>query len=199
MKTQPKDAGQEELLKEITALLTKENIPYMITGSVSVIFYGRPRASHDIDFIIEGSLKDLAKIQNAFGKLPHKEFIADQHLIETALLNKMQFNVLHLPTMLKLDFWILQDTKFDKERFKRKKMIDIFGQQMSFASPEDTILIKLLWYKESKIEKHLIDAAFIYQLQSKGLEHEYLNKWAKKHKTVKLLEELEIINLVEHY
>lgn len=199
MQKQSKDLGQEELLKEITSLLTKEKIPYMITGSVSVIFYGRPRASHDIDFIIEGKLKDVAKIKKAFGELPHKEFITDPHLIETAIQNKMQFNVLHLPTMLKLDFWILQDTKFDKERFKRMKLIDVFGQQMSFSSPEDTILIKLLWYKESKIEKHLIDAAFVYQLQSEGLDYKYLNKWVKKHKTVKLLKELGTIDLVEHY
>jgi hypothetical protein len=199
MREQSKDPGQEELLKEITTLLTKEKIPYMITGSVSVIFYGRPRASHDIDFIIEASSNDLLKIQTAFEKLPHKEFITDPYLIETAIENKMQFNVLHLPTMLKLDFWILQDTEFDKERFKRKKFIDIFGQKMAFASPEDTILIKLLWYKESKIEKHLIDAAFVYQLQKESLDHRYLDKWVKKQKTVKTLNELENIDLVEHY
>lgn len=199
MQKQSKDPGQEELLKDITALLTKEKIPYMITGSVTVIFYGRPRASHDIDFIIEAKKGDLPKIQKAFAKLPHNEFIADPHLIKTAITNKRQFNVLHLPTMLKLDFWILQDTEFDKERFKRKKFIDIFGQKMSFASPEDTILIKLLWYKDTKIEKHFIDAAFVYQLQSQGLDYKYLEKWIKKHKTVKVFKELATIDLVEHY
>jgi hypothetical protein len=199
MQKQPKDPGQEELLKEITNLLTKEKIPYMITGSVSVIFYGRPRASHDIDFIIEGKLKDVPKIQNAFAKLPHREFIADPNLIETAIANRQQFNVLHLPTMLKLDFWILQDNKFDRERFKRKNYVKIFDQKMSFASPEDTILIKLLWYKESKIEKHLIDAAFVYQLQKEQLDDAYLNKWVKIQKTENILKELEKIDLVEHY
>ena len=52
------DIGQEELLKEITSFLHKANIPYMVTGSLSIIFYGRPRASHDIDFVVEAEDKD---------------------------------------------------------------------------------------------------------------------------------------------
>ncbi len=194
-----KDIGQEELLKEITALLYKAQIPYMITGSVGVIYYGRPRASHDIDFVVEAHEQDIDRIQKAFLSLPHKEFIVDTYWMEEAIHKKLQFNVLHLPTMLKLDFWLLKDEQFDQERFKRRKHIRVFGQEMTFASPEDTILIKLLWYKESDIEKHLIDAAFVYQIQKKSLDQIYLEEWAKKHKTTSLLEEIAEINLENHY
>src|SRR5579872_3844345 len=167
MKQQP-NTGQEELLKEITALLNGTNIPYMITGSVSVIFYGRPRASHDIDFVVEVSQENLFKVKEAFLSLPHKEFLVDTMQIEHAIGNVGQFNVLHLPTMLKLDFWLLTSDAFDKERFARRQKMQVFGQEMLFASAEDTILKKLLWYKDSKIEKHLIDAAFVYQIQEKN-------------------------------
>lgn len=194
-----KDIGQEELLKEITSLLQKAQIPYMITGSVGVIYYGRPRASHDIDFVVEAKDVDVPRIKKAFSSLPHKEFIVDTDWMEEAILRKLQFNVLHLPTMLKLDFWLLTDERFDQERFKRKKHIRVFGQEMTFASPEDTILKKLLWYKESHIEKHLIDAAFVYQIQRESLDQTYLKDWAKKHKTIKLLEEIATIDLEQHY
>lgn len=194
-----KQTLQEQLLKDITSLLANASIPYMVTGSLSVILYGRPRASHDIDFIIEAEEKDIDNIIQVFLSLPHNEFIVQSSLIEDAVMHKSMFNVLHLPTMLKLDFFLLKNEEFDKSRFKRRKTIVLFGQSMIFASPEDTILIKLLWYKDSKIEKHLIDAAFVYQVQEEDLDKTYLKKWAKKHKTVGILKELVLINLEQHY
>lgn len=47
------ETGQLELLKKISVFLETHQIPYMITGAWSAIFYGRPRASHDIDFVVE--------------------------------------------------------------------------------------------------------------------------------------------------
>lgn len=61
-------------------------------------------------------------------------------------------------------------------------------KQERHKTAEDTILIKLLWYQESKIEKHLIDAAFVYQIQEKNLDIAYLNKWSKKTKNNKTSE-----------
>lgn len=199
MKKPSKDIGQEQLLKEIASFLKKAHVSYMVTGSVSVIFYGRPRASHDIDFVLEAEERDIPSLIAAFSKLPHHEFILDSDLIKDAVVHKGMFNLLHLPTMLKLDFWFLNNTPFDKERFKRRKEIRVFGQIITFASPEDTILKKLLWYQQSKIEKHLIDAAFVYQIQRENLDMVYMNRWTKKQKTTKLLEELASIDLEQHY
>ena len=190
--------AQEQLLKSITKLLQKSKISYMVTGALSVIFYGRPRASHDIDFVIEAKIKDIEKVKKALSSLSH-DFLIQEDQIEDAIINNYSFNILHLPTMLKLDFFLLKDDEFDKSRFQRRKNLNVFGQMMNFASVEDTILIKLLWYQDIKIEKHLIDAAFVYQIQDKNLDKPYLSKWAKKHKTSDLLEELKLIDLENHY
>lgn len=192
------ETDQGALLKEITSFLEKNKIPYMLTGAWSVIFYGRPRASHDIDFVVEVYKKDLNKIIESFKKLPH-EFLVQTELIKDAILTKSQFNILHLPSVLKLDFWILSDDVFDKTRFLRRQKEKILGQYMYVASAEDTILKKLLWYKESKIEKHLIDAAFVYRIQRKRLDEVYLKKWARKQNTIKLLKELASIDLEQYY
>lgn len=190
---------QEQLLKDIADLLNHAHIPYMVTGSLSVIRYGRIRASHDIDFILEASSADRQKVSEAFASLPRKEFIVDPIQVESAVGDTTQFNIFHLPTGLKLDFWLLKNTPFDKERFKRRKNLPLYGTKIVFASPEDTILKKLLWYKESKIEKHLIDAAFVYQIQKGNLDMKYLADWARKQKTEKLLHEISVIDLEEHY
>lgn len=193
------NTGQEQLLKKITSLLQKADIPYMITGAISVIFYGRPRASHDIDFVVEAKPDDTSRVIQAFSSLPHNEFLVDSRAIREAILQKFVFQVLHLPTMLKFDFFLLKNTEFDKTRFKRRKIVDVFGEKIVFASPEDTILIKLLWYKDTKIEKHLVDAAFVYQIQKKNLDETYLINWTKKQNTAQLLKGLNEINLEEYY
>lgn len=198
MKKKIKDEGQEKLLREITSLLQKEDIPYMVTGALSVIFYGRPRASHDIDFVIEAQREDIDRVKKAFSSLS-QEFLIQEEAIEEAIIEKLSFNVLHLPTMLKLDFFLLRNSDFDKSRFARRKTFTVFGQKMVFASPEDTILIKLLWYKESTIEKHLVDAAFIYQIQEDKLDRNYMENWVRKQETLKLFNELGKINLEQHY
>ena len=51
---------------------------------------------------------------------------------------------------------------------------------MAMATAEDTILQKLIWYEMGEIEKHLIDAAFVYQIQRKNLDEKYLKFWIKK-------------------
>ena len=192
------ETDQGVLLKDITSFLEKNKIPYMITGAWSVIFYGRPRASHDIDFVVEIDKKDLNKIIRSFKRLPH-EFLVQTEQIRDAVLQKGMFNIFHLPSVLKLDFWILDDNLFNKIRFSRRQKEKILDQYMYIATAEDTILKKLLWYKESKIEKHLVDAAFVYRIQRKRLDEVYLKKWAKKQNTVKLLKELTAIDLEQYY
>lgn len=173
------DNDQTKLLKDISAFLSVNKITYMVTGAWSVIFYGLPRASHDIDFVIELHKADLSRIINVFGKLPG-EFLIELDSITEAVNNKSMFQVLHLPTMLKFDFWLLTDEEFDKSRFKRRQRVKVLDQIMEMASKEDTIIQKLRWYKEGKIEKHLIDAAFVYQIQKENLDKKYLNFWVKK-------------------
>lgn len=188
----------EQLLKRITGVLDKAGVPYMITGALSVIFYGRPRASHDIDLVIEAQKKDFPKIKQAFSSLI-EEFLVDIEAIGDAIAQKQSFNIVHLQSLLKIDFWLLKDEEYDKKRFERRKKIKVFGREMYFSTPEDTILIKLLWYKQTKIEKHLIDAAFVYRVQEKKLDKGYLEEWASEQKTRRILGSLKNIDLSLHY
>lgn len=188
---------QAELLKIITSFLEKSKISYMITGAWSVIYYGRPRASHDIDFVVELKKEDTSKVLKAIDSLP-EEFCAQKGAIEEAIKKRGMFNIFHLPTALKMDFWLLTDDEFDKSRFSRRKKVKILGQEMEIATAEDTTIQKLRWYQEAKIEKHLIDAAFVYQIQNKNLDKSYLKKWAKKLKIEKDYQALGKIDLEKY-
>lgn len=191
------ETDQGDLLKEIALFLDKNKIPYMLTGAWSVVYYGRPRASHDIDFIVEISKEDTDKVIKNLRTLS-SEFLFQEEAVIEAVESKGMFNVIHLPTYLKLDFWLLKDNKFDRQRFSRREKVKLLNQFMYISSPEDTILKKLLWYKEAQIEKHLVDAAFVYQIQKDQLDMKYINKWVKKLKIGNMFEELKEIDLEKY-
>lgn len=190
------EKDQAELLKIISFFLEKHKIPYMLTGALTVIYYGRPRASHDLDFVVEISKKDLKHVVNSFKRLS-SEYLVQEDSIEDAVTKKTMFNILYLPFYTKLDFWLLTDDPFDKKRFKRRKKVKLLGKIMSISTPEDTIIQKLLWYEEAQIEKHIVDAAFTYKIQEKNLDKNYLNRWINKLKLThfyKLLDKIELEN-----
>lgn len=162
-----------------------------------LFFYGRPRASHDIDFVVEIPIEKVDIILRALEILP-EDFLIQAESVNEAVKNKSMFSVIHLPTMLKLDFWILTNQEFDQSRFKRRKKVKILKQSMEMATAEDTILQKLIWYKMGEIEKHLIDAAFVYQIQNKNLDKKYLNLWVKKLGVSKYFERLKKIDLEQY-
>lgn len=191
------ETDQQELLVTITDFLNKNHVPYMVTGAWSVIYYGRPRASHDIDFVVEIEPNRIKEIISILKKLS-KDFQFQEYAVEQAIKNKRMFNVVYLPTYLKLDFWLLTDDDFDKSRFLRKQEVSVLGQKMILSSAEDTILQKLRWYKISPIEKSLIDAAFVYQIQKRNLDMLYLANWGKYLKVTRQLNRLKSIDLEQY-
>jgi hypothetical protein len=188
------ETDQQDILTSITDFLSGNNIPYMVTGAWSVIYYGRPRASHDIDFVVEIEPHQTEKILTILKTLPH-DFQFQEDAIREAIKNKGLFNIIHVPTYLKLDFWLLTADEFDKNCFQRRQEVEALGQKMMLATAEDTILQKLRWYKISPIEKSLIDAAFVYQIQKNNLNIPYLTRWAKFLHVTKQLKKLGTIDL----
>ncbi len=173
------ETDQAELLKTITSLLNKYRIPYMITGAWSVIYYGRPRASHDIDFVVDLKKEEVETFIKALQTLP-SDFSYDVNGIKDSVTRRNIFQILHLPTYLKFDCWLLQNNPFDRSRFSRRMRVKLLEHYMYIASMEDTILQKLRWYKEARIEKHIVDAAFVFQVQKKNLDKKYLELWVRR-------------------
>lgn len=167
--------GEAEVIKKVIKDLERAKIPYLISGGFAVNVWGRIRTTHDLDVIIAITTKDI--------KVLKKIFISDgfyfpEEAAEDAILSKSTFNVIHHETGLKIDFWILQDDIFGKSQMRRRKKAKFLGQPIYFISPEDLILIKLKWYKESESDRHFFDALSVYQTK-KRLNKKYLKKWAE--------------------
>lgn len=176
---------QEELLLKVVDELNKISIPYMVAGGIAVIFYGRPRLTHDFDIIVEISPDQAKKLAESF----KEDFHVDEEAIQEALEKGSMFNLIHPDSGIKIDFWLVEDDPYDKKRFERRQKHLYSGQEIFFSSPEDLILKKLQWFTESEIEKHLDDAFGILEVQQ-HLDLDYLKEWAEKLNIHDLLNEL---------
>jgi hypothetical protein len=170
--------SQLELLKKTVRSLEREDIPYMLTGSLVSSFQGNPRSTHDIDIIISIRMDDIPGIMEIFDP---KRFYINRDSVKEAIINNSQFNVLDTEEGNKIDFWILTDSDFDKSRFARRQKIEIFGFKAYLSAPEDTIIQKLIWSKLSGgSKKQYEDALSVYELQYGDLDIEYMDYWSKQ-------------------
>lgn len=165
-----------EVLKIVVEKLQSLKIKYIISGSIAANFYSRPRMTRDIDIVIELSQLIVKKIYNLF----KDDFYIDEGSVEEAVKNRSMFNIIHNEKVIKIDFIIAQDTDFEKVKFQRAPTKSIGGINLSIISPEDLILSKLLWAKDSHSEIQLNDVKNILYFMKDELDYHYLEKWADK-------------------
>jgi len=161
----------------------------MLTGSIVSSLQGIPRSTYDIDIVIEMNKDDIPKLLEKF---PEERYYFSPQAIIEAVNRKDQFNVIDTAEGEKIDFWILTDSEFDRERFARRTKVNFMDYQLTVSSPEDTILQKLLWSRLSGGSiKQFNDAVNIYEIQYDCLDQNYLIHWANKLDIADLFQKLQ--------
>jgi hypothetical protein len=179
----------EELLKNIARILDELKIPYAITGGFAISVWGRIRSTLDIDIIVDMSDKNVKPLVVEVHKLVENAY-ADEDVVRDALLHKSEFNFIDPDSGMKVDFFVQADNLYNKLKIKRRILIDIYGAKVYFVSPEDLILSKLLWSKESNSWKQREDIKTVLEKQKDKLDLNYINSWAQKHGTIEILNDL---------
>jgi hypothetical protein len=177
--------SQTQLLIEAASALEGAGIGYMLTGSLASSLQGEPRATHDVDLVIEVDGRCVDAIAAAFGA---PEFFFDDVAARGSLATRSLFNLLDTASGDKIDFWPLTESAFDASRFARRRSTSAFGRSIFVSAPEDTILQKLKWASDSgSTERQLNDAAGVYAVQSGTLDEAYLDTWAERLNVTPLL------------
>ena len=168
-----------KLLVEIASILDKNKIPYLITGGMAVFVWGRPRFTADIDLVVELSIDKLGILEKSLKSLDEAGYV-DGDVMREALVHSGEFNFIDGKTGMKVDFWVSTGDAFDRSRLKRRMAQKIIGHEVYFSSPEDLILSKLRWWRDSGSSRHKEDIASIISISGENLNREYLHTWAKK-------------------
>jgi len=169
----------EKLLLKVVPILDKLKIDYFITGGFTVSVWGRPRATFDIDIVIKIIEPKIAPLAKLLKKISKGGYI-DENTAKEAIRKKGEFNFIDSDTGLKVDFWVVKDSEETRNEFNRRIVKKINNQKIYFISPEDLILNKLKWYKQSESNRHLEDVDSIFKISGKKLDKKYLREHAEK-------------------
>ena len=163
-----------EVLEIVTQRLEKTRIPYMITGSIAANFYAAPRMTRDIDIVIEIQPPDVERLFKIFGK----DFYLDRNSLAEAVEQKGMFNLIHNDYVVKIDFIVKKDSEYRELEFQRRREVQVKGFKMWIVSPEDLILSKLFWAKDSFSEMQQGDVKNLLAMV-KDVDLAYLKKWVE--------------------
>ena len=177
---------EQELLQDCLRRLNQSTIDYMLVGSMASNFWGIPRSTHDIDFVVQYEAKDV----DAIVKLFQDDFFIQEISVRSGLKPPYQFNALDNRSALKVDFFRLAGDAYEMQRFERRRAVNILGQPAFLAAPEDVILHKLRWYMISPSDRQLSDSAGIMAVSIDIIDDRYLDYWANEIGVTDLLEKL---------
>jgi hypothetical protein len=155
-------------------------IRYPVGGSLASSIYGTPRATQDVDLVAEIAPPHVGPLAGDLGA----EFYVDPDMIRDAIRRRASFNVVHLATMFKADVFIGRDDAWPREEMSRARTEEIDTPEgrvaVRFASPEDILLHKLVWYKlgDEVSDRQWGDIAGVIQVQADSLDVAYLRSWA---------------------
>ena len=169
--------SQEEFFATVVQILNQLNISYMLTGSVASSFYGEPRSTHGVDFVVVILPPDVERLAKSFD--PTRYYLSEE-AIQEAIAHGNPFNLIDSHTGLKADFWPLKSDSYHRTCYNRRRKHRIFGNETYMATPEDVILTKLEWCRLSGgSEVQFKDALGVYEVQGKNLDLEYIYKWSE--------------------
>ena len=172
---------QDQILTVVTKTLAKHGVSHMVTGSLAVVFYGRPRYTHDLDIVLAVSPQSTQNLQNALKKLSrYFHVFTDLESLPAVIGSQKMISLLDRTSGMKVDFWILGQEPFAKKVFGRRLTKRLLNALIDFISPEDLILTKLVWSKRSESSRHLEDIYTVYEGQKGKLDEQYIANWAKK-------------------
>ncbi|MGP8200453.1 MAG: hypothetical protein ACLQU4_13230 [Limisphaerales bacterium] len=168
--------NEQELLVDALRRLNRVGLPYMLTGSMASNYWGIPRTTHDLDFVIHLPAAGIPKMMQEFGG----DLSLDEESVRAASRPPYQFNAIDTRSALKIDFWMARPVAFDQEMFRRRMKVMIFGEPAWISTKEDVILHKLYWDHFTPSERQLGDAAGIVAIQREHLDLDYLRQWARE-------------------
>lgn len=178
--------NERELLVDCLRRLNRSGVTYYLTGSMASNYWGIPRTTHDLDFVIQLPQPAVPRIMQEFSG----DFYIEEAAVRAAYQPPHQFNAIDTRSALKVDFWLPKPEPFDREMLKRRAYVTLFGEPAWISTAEDVILHKLVWNRISPSDRQLGDAAGVVTVQGEALDKNYLRHWAQELKLTGELERL---------
>ena len=175
-----------EAARRISRIFEQLDIRHAIVGSVASSLRGVPRATVDVDFVVDLEQAHLAPLMNALGS----QYYMSEEAAQEAVQRTGMFNLIHTFTGYKIDVHLAGEDPYEQTKLARAVPMKIGEEEeLQVATAEDLILSKLRWYRlgGEVSERQWKDVLGIFLFQP-VLDLDYLSRWAENLSISGLLE-----------
>jgi hypothetical protein len=173
----------EDFVRQVIAAVEAAGVAYMVGGAVAAWAWGEPRATLDLDLVVNIPLEAVGQLSKELEKkdmLVPKEIILDNILEDQA---DPPINAIHMHSGYKADLYPLREgDELRTSAFERRQKIDLGDPlgEVYLHSPEDLIIYKLWYYSISQQTKHIRDITSIVMTLGDEMDFNYIENWVKK-------------------
>lgn len=171
--------GPLEVALAVAHALTKLGIPYFLGGSLASSVQGEPRATNDIDLVVDLPERLVPPLAAELGP----DFDVDVEALIDAVRHRASWNIFYVPSLMKVDLFIRGLAPFDASEFERRGPVEVLpGQALVLKSPEDTVLRKLLWFRQGGgvSTTQWRDVVEVLRVSGPFLDAAYLDEWSAR-------------------
>ena len=166
-----------DLIQVATDALEQLGIEYAVTGSIASSIHGEPVVSQDVDIVVRMTSQQARELAD---RLPARFYRSEDRLRYVAE-NGGVANLIDTETGLKVDLSVLPHTPFYDSLMSRRRKSS-FGMESAscdIVTPEDIILMKLEWRKDTKSHKQWDNALSVMSVQRNRLDWKYMYQQAE--------------------
>ena len=170
-----------QAIQELLRALDRTETRFVVVGSVASGAHGLARLTNHIDILVDLSADHVPTFCEELGAA----FYADVDVVSRAVTDGRSFNLIHLASAYKFDLFPVAGDAFGASELARREFTEgrvagLEDVEFPVASPEDTILAKLVCYRKGGeiSDRQWSDILGIARIQAARLEITYLRKWA---------------------
>jgi hypothetical protein len=169
-----------ELAASVIEALEAEDVPYMVVGALSSSVFGIPRATKDVDIVLQ--LQSREPLRRLEARLAQVASFDPQTTFETLTGSVRHILTARTKPPFVVELFELGSDPFVVERFSRRRA-EWSGQikrRVFLPTAEDVIVQKLRWGRAKDLE----DARDVLAVQTPArLDMNYITRWCEAHQT----------------
>lgn len=171
----------------VARALESVNVEYHLGGSLASSIHGEPRATNDIDLVVDLPPDRVDALADALGP----DFAVDRESLLAAARSRASCNVFYLPLFTKVDLFVSPRGAFERSEMRRRRAVPVgsAGETLYVKSAEDVVLRKLLWFRDGggRSERQWRDVIQVLRINRGALDERLMMEWADALDIAKLL------------